>query len=465
MSFPFLSNGKKTSEHRLIVKSRSPKCDTKESKSSFLRLSMSKFSEVKQKVENSEIQKSASQRSAINFRSPYHKKGETPVIFKTKRSHVGKNYLPSFFESASKETGDKSNSSTNPVKESATFRTMQKAATLSRLKTSMNQSSNEIFLESYSDHQNGKSKQIIDLDSHIRGNFNDLPVKRQAFITSCNVSYRNQRSLSFVAVPSMNTSLTRRSILPGNQNFRRSRNNSIYKIILNDGSNEDIQSERLSHEDTINIEAQETGAVAGFDGSLSSFKMLSDYRYQGLSSSHKRQLARKKALRELLSMSNLSRHYNKSNLNVPSSLRKTNSKVISEFTTEDLSSNKFAKINQPASSNEGSTPYLINSTERQSVTCPLIPLRLLPKPLCEHYEVSSVLQKLYSSYWLECIDKLLESQKIFEEEPGYNIILKIKMGMEEFRPLNLVWNEGPNLTAYLDFLSKIVIDLDHSHII
>lgn len=426
---------------------------------------MSKFSEVKKKVKDFEIQKSASQRSAISFRSPYHQRGETPVMFKTKRSHVGTNYLPNFFESASKETGDRSSPSGNAIKESATFKTMQKAATLSRLKTSMNQSSNDIYLESYSDYQNGKSKQINDLDSHIKGNFNDLPVKKQTFITSCNVSYRNQRSLSIVGVPSMNTSLTRRSILPANQNFRRSRNNSIYRIILNDGSNEDIQSERLSPEDTIRKEAQEIGSVAGFDGSLSSFKMLSDYRYQGLSNSHARELARKKALRELLSMSNLSKHYNKSNLNVPSSLRKTNSKIISEFTTEDLSSNKFAKFKQPAFSNEGSASYLIDPIERQGVSCPLISLRLFPRPLCEHHEATSVLQKLYSSYWLECIDNLLGAQKIFDEEPGYNIILKMKMGIEDFRPSNLVGNERPSLAAFLDFLSKIVIDLDHSHII
>ena len=465
MNFPFLAKEKRRAKLQLFTDSKSPRRLSTATKSSFIRLSISQFSELNDQIKSPQLQNYKPKRSITIFASPANNRTKSPKLFKSKRPQLSSYFLPKFFESANKENGEKtSSSSTSQINKSAVFTKMKNAATLSRLRTSINQSTNEFLPVTCSNLNLEEPKMIPDLDLNHRGNFNDLPTKKKVFLTSYSGSYKCPGSISSFVMPSMNGNFSRKNMTPGSKDTQKYRKKSIYRTNLKDMSSEEIKVKILSPEEMPLVVVEEAGTFEGFDGSFTSCQNFDEQRRQELAKSHSRQQARKKDLKELISVSRISKQYEKSTLNIPITIRRASSRLISEFITEEVSSTKLARLHQPVFSGSETKTYLIDPTERSFVSCPLIFMKQFPNPLCEQFEVSSVLQHLYNSYWIECVDKLLESRSIFDEEAGYNIILKTKMGIEEFRPLNMMSKEGPQLKAYLDFLSKIVIDLDYSHI-
>lgn len=465
MNFPFLANEKRRAKLQLFSESKSPSRLSTATKSSFIKLSISQFSELNDQVKSPQLQNYKPKRSITIFASPVHNRTKSPKLFKSKRPQLSSYFLPKFFESANKENGEKtSSSSTCQINKSTVFTKMKNAATLSRLRTSINQSTNEFFPVSCNDLNLEEPKTIPDLDLNHKGNFNDLPTKKKVFLTSYSGSYKSPGSISSFVMPSMNGNLSRKNLTPGNKETHKYCKRKIYRSTLKDMSSEEINIKILSPEEMPLIVVEEAGTFEGLDGSFSSCQNFDKLRRQELANSYSRQQARKKDLKELINTSRLSKQYEKSTLNIPITIRRASTRLVSEFKPEEESSTKLARLHQPVFSGSETKTYLIDPTERSFVICPLIFMKQFPNLLCEQFEVTSVLQHLYSSYWMECVDKLLESPCIFDEEAGYNIILKTKMGIEEFRPLNMMSNEGPQLKAYLDFLSKIVIDLDYSHI-
>ena len=95
--------------------------------------------------------------------------------------------------------------------------------------------------------------------------------------------------------------------------------------------------------------------------------------------------------------------------------------------------------------------------------CPLVNFRAFPRALMNHSEISSYINNQYQSYWMDCIDKLLLSQNVYEEEVGYNTILKNRMGISAFPQLCSDAHYDACYTDFLYFMSQVYTDLECAH--
>lgn len=95
--------------------------------------------------------------------------------------------------------------------------------------------------------------------------------------------------------------------------------------------------------------------------------------------------------------------------------------------------------------------------------CPLVNFRAFPRALMNHSEISNFINNEYHSYWMDCIEKLLFSQNVYEEEVGYNTVLKNRMGISAFPQLCSDAHYDACYTDFLYFMSQVYTDLECAH--
>lgn len=95
--------------------------------------------------------------------------------------------------------------------------------------------------------------------------------------------------------------------------------------------------------------------------------------------------------------------------------------------------------------------------------CPLIEKKKLPRPLFDHYAISSNSIRKYRSYWMDCVEILLSSENLFEEDAGYHSALLIKISAERLPPFPAP--EYPKDTVQLlqGVLARIDADFNLAH--
>ena len=95
--------------------------------------------------------------------------------------------------------------------------------------------------------------------------------------------------------------------------------------------------------------------------------------------------------------------------------------------------------------------------------CPLIEKKKLPRPLFDHYAISSNSIRKYRSYWMDCVEILLSSENLFEEDAGYHSALLIRISAERLPPFPAP--EYPKDTVQLlqGVLARIDADFSLAH--
>ena len=118
-----------------------------------------------------------------------------------------------------------------------------------------------------------------------------------------------------------------------------------------------------------------------------------------------------------------------------------------------------------------SEPFLPIIGDKKQVPFPLInyPCTLNLEERNPKEPVSIKEQKRYiaaegSSYWMNCIKRLLKSENMFDLEPGYNRILKQTMGIEEFAPIECGFKPKAIHHNAILLTRQVVAELQFEHL-
>lgn len=112
---------------------------------------------------------------------------------------------------------------------------------------------------------------------------------------------------------------------------------------------------------------------------------------------------------------------------------------------------------------------VVYSKERRSLSslpqanCQLEPLEKFPKCLVPDETYRAHAFNGYSSYWMDCIDRMLDAESVYDGEPGYNAILKQQMHIEEFAMIVSPFGEAPEYIDFMFLLSQVVVDIEFGH--
>lgn len=96
--------------------------------------------------------------------------------------------------------------------------------------------------------------------------------------------------------------------------------------------------------------------------------------------------------------------------------------------------------------------------------CPLISLRNFPRSIFFHKDISSDSTEGYRSYWMDCIDVLLSSQNILQEDPGYYAALLMKLNLDCFPKVQIDSKDDGRLENCCAFMNRLTADLDFAHL-
>lgn len=96
--------------------------------------------------------------------------------------------------------------------------------------------------------------------------------------------------------------------------------------------------------------------------------------------------------------------------------------------------------------------------------CPLIKIERFPRVVLLEIDVQHQISN-GTSYWMKCIERLLDNEDIFEGEPGYNVKLLQNIKIEKFPIIVTPVSKDSRYESFVFLLSQIVTDLEFAHLI
>ena len=124
--------------------------------------------------------------------------------------------------------------------------------------------------------------------------------------------------------------------------------------------------------------------------------------------------------------------------------------------TQTIEASKNKRI---AYSNE-----MIDMSSLPMSICPLIKIERFPRVVLLEIDVQHQISS-GTSYWMKCIERLLDNENIFEGEPGYNVKLLQNLKIEKFPIMVTPVSKDSRYESFVFLFSQIVTDLEFAHLI
>lgn len=295
-------------------------------------------------------------------------------------------------------------------------------------------------------------------------NFNDYDRSRRAFFTSCEGEFFEFASQLCSMGVNRNTGQTpiQPSVVRRKMNVKRLQSNK-HDTSIEQGSEVDDSSK----EHTLLL-VPGLWTAAEFDGSFASDSMHDLFRRTNGSRGYNQQQARKRDIHHMAG------NFKEENfLRNPSTLGLKNIKNRSKFNAINEESEDEGNVSILVSTRKMKSSHPIecgaflrdlDSVGTPGLTCPLIALKRVPRPLFDHFEISSGFKKVYRSYWMDCIERVLFLQEGLGKDIGYYLALSSKIGLKDFPLPESKLHSDPKYSSFLVMLGKVAVDLDYSHI-
>lgn len=295
-------------------------------------------------------------------------------------------------------------------------------------------------------------------------NFNDYDRSRRAFLTSCEGEFFDFAS-QFCSM-SVNTNGVQASAQPSV--IRRKMNVKRLHSKKQDTSIDQCSEADDSSKEHTMLLVPGLWTAAEFDGSFASDSMHEIFRKTNGSRGYNQQQARKRDIRHIAgNFKEQNSIRNSSALGLKNLKNRSKFNAISEESEDEGQVSFFISTRKLKSSYPTECGLFFKDLESigaPGLNCPLISLKKIPRPLFDHFEISSGFKKVYRSYWMDCIERIISLPEGFGKDLGYFLALSSKIGLKEFPVPESNLHLDPNYSNFLVMLGKVSIDLDYSHI-